>query len=90
MAAIVKINGKTYHLESATIIYRRAGRHRRAWHKYVRGLVDGLVMTICLHVARMADVLKNVGASILNATSTIDDAMSRQRILIDAALWGKG
>lgn len=88
MAHIVKINGVTYIMENATVFYRRAGRRVRAWHKYVRGVVNGIIKTVCLHAVRAAAAMLDVGRDLVRAFDKLDDMKSRQAILMDAALMG--
>ena len=64
----VKINGRTYTLTRWRYDYRRGGRLHRHWLQYIIGWWRGKLYTLCLGIAKAADVLRNVGHAAVEAT----------------------
>jgi hypothetical protein len=83
---IAKINGATYILNNAVVFYRRAGRAVRRWHKFVRGVANGILYTLCQGIANIGDVVRNVASEKMQAVEKMDSALSQQRMLLDAAI----
>ena len=84
----IRINGKSYTMHDAVVFYRRAGRTVRRWHKFMRGWVQGKLVTICLHIASAVEIAQNVASETIAVLAGTDDAISRQRILMDATILG--
>ena len=61
----VKINGETYKMKDSKVTFLPAGRRIRRWHKFVTGLVRGVMTTICLGCAKMFEVVESVGLDVI-------------------------
>lgn len=63
MTHFVKINGEMHKMESAKFTFRRAGRYIRRWHKFVTGIIGGILVTVCLSAAKILDVISAIGSA---------------------------
>lgn len=77
MTHFVKINGKTVEMKNAKFEYLPGGRRIRRWHRFVTGLIDGVLKTVCLGIALIANVIAEIGADIARR-------IEQQRMLMDA------
>lgn len=79
----VRINGRTYALTRWKYEYWRGGRVHRHWLQYIVGWCRGKLVTICLGIAKAADVVRSVGQAVVEATyrhSVFGDVRIRERL----------
>ena len=75
------VNSVMLKMENAKFTFRRAGRRIRRWHKFVTGLIDGVLVTVCVCAAKMRDVIESFGLDVVRR-------IEHQTMLSDAWLRG--